>query len=129
MWDHGPGTCKSIDWPVELAAQRRLWAFWAANDRHGVGCSPMLSTCIVNKSCGARPVTRSELLDALFRLKIPGSAYSLDGPGAGECYCLETDARRWTTYYSERGLRRSMVGYSSEGEANEAFLAKLIASV
>lgn len=74
-------------------------------------------------------MTRGELVDALLRLQIPSSAYSLDGPGPGECYGLETDAGGWSVYYSERGLRRSVVTYLSEGEANEAFLAKLITSV
>ena len=73
-------------------------------------------------------MTRGELVDALLRLQIPSSAYSLDGPGPGECYCLEADVGSWTTYYSERGLRRSIVRYSSEEQANEAFLAKLITS-
>jgi len=70
-------------------------------------------------------MTRSQLLSALVELSIPNSAFSLDGPGTGECYCLEADGGGWIIYYSERGQRHSISRFLTEDEANERFLAKL----
>ena len=73
-------------------------------------------------------MNRNELLAALRELRIPPTAYSLDGSGGGECYCLQADKNNWLIYYSERGQRHSIVSYPTEQEANEKFLAKLKAA-
>lgn len=68
---------------------------------------------------------RDELIRTLKELDIPENAFHFDGPGAGECYCIEANQNGWVIYYSERGQRTIISTYASENEANEKFLQKL----
>lgn len=60
----------------------------------------------------------------LIRNHVPSNAYSLIGGLPNEAYCIVQEADgRWSTYYSERGLRTSLKTFETEDEACDHFYA------
>ena len=66
-----------------------------------------------------------ELRDLLRRKPVPEDAFVLDGAAVDEAYVLDTDAREWSVYYSERGLRTDERRFATEDEACAEMLRRL----
>jgi len=73
-------------------------------------------------------MTRDQLISTIDALRIPSSAFSLDGPGGGECYAIEAEGLGWITYYSERGQRSSLRFFPDQSDANADLLMRLRAA-
>ena len=62
---------------------------------------------------------------------VPESYYSFHGMAAGDCYVIENQSGRWSTYYSERGSRYEQKQYDTEDDACRAMfslVAKMVSS-
>jgi hypothetical protein len=70
-------------------------------------------------------MNRQELERSLRTEGIRDDAYSLDGGLLPERYCLAQEAGRWVVYYSERGIRRGLQGFTSESAACQYLLTRI----
>jgi len=70
---------------------------------------------------------RDELKNALIASGISSAAYSLSGGTSNESYVLVQESEgQWAVYYCERGQRVGLRLFSSESEACEHFLDRIL---
>lgn len=62
-------------------------------------------------------MNRRELERALILAGVPDDAYELDGGLPNEALVLNHQGARWEVYYSERGLKTSLVVHDTEQAA------------
>lgn len=62
-------------------------------------------------------MTKSELVLLLDDEGIRRDAYEIDSAWENECYVLRSGNRRWSVYYSERGLETGKREFDSEHDA------------
>lgn len=66
-----------------------------------------------------------ELRQSLEKINIPTSAYSI-GSDRDESYCVVLDGGRWQVFYSERGNRVGERTHTSEEDAANDLLTRLL---
>jgi hypothetical protein len=71
-------------------------------------------------------MTRNELERRLREEGISPGAYDLFGEGKDNVYCIEATSSGWLVYFRERGLRDWEHLFSSETEACEFLLTKIL---
>ena len=69
------------------------------------------------------PFSLQELRARLEEEGVSSSAFSLDGSGNGECYCIRETSANWEVFYSERGHRNNLVQFKTFVEAAAHFMA------
>ena len=70
---------------------------------------------------------KEELQNLLREKKVPDYYYNLDNVGEiDQRVCLEFNGESWIVYYSERGKRFDLVKYSTEDEACNDILNRLV---
>lgn len=67
-----------------------------------------------------------EVREALRRLSVPASAYSI-GHDSNEAYCLIEEADGWHVFYSERGRRNAEQVFSTEAGAGAELKRRILA--
>jgi sugar/nucleoside kinase (ribokinase family) len=72
-------------------------------------------------------MNRDELRRILNERGIRARSYSLDGGSANDRYCIEQSSGGWATFYSERGNRNKERWFSTEDEASQDLLERLLA--
>ena len=70
-------------------------------------------------------MNKQELEEVLLLNKVPKDLYSLSGGLPNESYCLEKEKNRWHVYYSERGIKTSVVYFENEEAACECLLKEI----
>ena len=72
-------------------------------------------------------MTTAELKTALDEAGVNPCAYSLEGGLPNEAYTLSRESDGgWATYYSERGLRTNLQHFTTESDACEDLLARVL---
>ena len=72
-------------------------------------------------------MNKNELKSVLIVKQIPNYYYNLDGVGEiDQRVCLENEGQEWIVYYSERGKRFDIRRFSTEDEACQDILERLV---
>ena len=72
-------------------------------------------------------MTRDELAERLVAEGISPGTYALFGENKDNVYCLEKTSSGWLVFFRERGLRDWEHPFTSESEACEFLLNKILA--
>lgn len=57
--------------------------------------------------------------------QVPNDLYSLNGGFPSESFCLNKVDANWEVYYSERGVKSSIVSFNNESDACEYLLKQI----